>query len=62
MTHEPAPGNEDPQAHDVDDVDDVDEVAFSPTDTMPLVPRAKIAMTAQSYISLAILGLVVARA
>jgi len=36
--------------------------AFSPTDTMPLVPWAKIAMTAQSLISLAILGLVVARA
>ncbi len=37
-------------------------LAFSPTDTMPLVPWAKIAMTLQSYISLAILGLVVARA
>lgn len=36
--------------------------AFSPTDVMPLEPRAKIAMTVQSLISLAILGLVVARA
>jgi hypothetical protein len=36
--------------------------AFSPTDVMPLVPWAKIAMTVQSVISLAILGLVVARA
>jgi uncharacterized membrane protein len=36
--------------------------AFSPTDTMPLVPWAKIAMTIQSLVSLAILGLVVARA
>ena len=36
--------------------------AFSPTDVMPLVPWAKIAMTVQSLISLAILGLVVARA
>ena len=36
--------------------------AFSPTDVMPLVPWAKIAMGAQSLISLAILGLVIARA
>ncbi|MFG3053508.1 hypothetical protein ACGFZP_21515 [Kitasatospora sp. NPDC048239] len=36
--------------------------AFSPTDVMPLAPWAKIAMAAQSIISLLILGLVVARA
>jgi hypothetical protein len=36
--------------------------AFSPTDVMPLVPWAKITMGVQSLISLAILGLVVARA
>ena len=36
--------------------------ALSPTDVMPLVPWAKIAMTVQSVISLAILALVVARA
>lgn len=36
--------------------------AFSPTDVMPLVPWAKIAMTVQSVVSLAILGLVIARA
>jgi hypothetical protein len=36
--------------------------AFSPTDVMPLAAWAKIAMTVQSLISLAILGLVVARA
>jgi hypothetical protein len=36
--------------------------AFSPTDVMPLVPWAKIAMGAQSLISIAVLGLVVARA
>jgi hypothetical protein len=36
--------------------------AFSPTDVMPLVPWAKISMAAQSIISLAILGLVIARA
>ena len=37
-------------------------VAFSPTDTMPMVPWAKAAMGAQSLISIAILGLVIARA
>ena len=36
--------------------------AFSPTDTMPLAPWAKMAMTVQSVVSLALLGLVVARA
>ncbi len=36
--------------------------ALSPTDVMPLVPWAKIAMAVQAVISLAILGLVVARA
>ena len=36
--------------------------AFSPTDAMPLVPWAKIAMAVQATISLALLGLVVARA
>ncbi|HKZ15308.1 MAG TPA: hypothetical protein VJL81_15835 [Solirubrobacterales bacterium] len=37
-------------------------LAFSPTDVMPLVPWAKITMALQSLISVAILGLVVARA
>jgi hypothetical protein len=36
--------------------------AFSPTDAMPLTPRAKAAMGVQAVISLAILGLVIARA
>ena len=36
--------------------------AFSPTDVMPLVPWAKISMAVQAVISLAILGLVIARA
>jgi hypothetical protein len=36
--------------------------ALSPTDVMPLEPWAKMAMATQSLISLAILGLVVARA
>ena len=36
--------------------------AFSPTDAMPLKPWNKLAMMAQSTISLALLGLVIARA
>ena len=36
--------------------------AFSPTDAMPLAPWAKLAMIVQSLISLALLGLVIARA
>lgn len=37
-------------------------VAFSPTDVMPLAAWAKAAMAVQSLISIAILGLVIARA
>ena len=36
--------------------------AFSPTDAMPLVPWAKVAMALQSFISMGLLALVVARA
>ena len=36
--------------------------AFSPTDVMPLAPWAKLTMVVQSFISIAILGLVIARA
>jgi uncharacterized membrane protein len=36
--------------------------AFSPTDTMPLTPRAKLLMAAQSLTALVTIGLVVARA
>ena len=36
--------------------------AFSPTDVMPLAPWAKFSMSVQAVISLAILGLVIARA
>jgi uncharacterized membrane protein len=39
-----------------------DAVAFSPTDAMPLARWAKLAMALQAVISLAILGLVIARA
>lgn len=37
-------------------------VAFSPTDTMPLTPRAKIMMTLQSIVAVSTLALVIARA
>ena len=36
--------------------------AFSPTDVMPIAPWAKVAMTVQAVVSIAILGLVIARA
>jgi hypothetical protein len=36
--------------------------ALSPTDVMPLAPWAKMTMAVQSFISIAILGLVIARA
>lgn len=39
-----------------------DAVAFSPTDAMPLVPWAKLAMAIEAVISLGLLGLVIARA
>jgi uncharacterized membrane protein len=37
-------------------------IAFSPTDTMPLIPWAKLSMGLQSLVSFAIVGLVIARA
>ncbi len=36
--------------------------AFSPTDTMPMVHRAKVAMGSQALISFVVVGLVLARA
>ena len=36
--------------------------AFSPTDVMPIAPWAKVAMAVQAVVSIAILGLVIARA
>ena len=36
--------------------------AFSPTDTMPLTPRAKATMGLQALVSLVTIGLVVSRA
>jgi hypothetical protein len=37
-------------------------VAFSPTDAMPLTPRAKMIMALEAGVSFLVLGLVVARA
>ncbi len=37
-------------------------LAFSPTDVMPLAPWAKVTMATQALVSIAVLGLVVARA
>ena len=37
-------------------------MAFSPTDTMPLTPMAKIVMGVQSIVSLITIGLIVSRA
>ena len=36
--------------------------AFSPTDTMPLSPWAKVAMAVQALVSFVLIGLVIARA
>lgn len=36
--------------------------AFSPPDVMPIAPWAKVAMAVQAVVSIAILGLVIARA
>jgi hypothetical protein len=36
--------------------------AFSPTDTMPLTPTAKLLMGGQALVSMLILALIVARA
>jgi hypothetical protein len=38
------------------------QTAFSPTDTMPLTPRAKLLMGGQGLVSLVTIGLVAARA
>jgi hypothetical protein len=37
-------------------------LAFSPTDTMPLLPWSKMTMAAQSLVSFVVVGLVIARA
>jgi hypothetical protein len=37
-------------------------MAFSPTDVMPMAVWAKLTMTLQSLVALAVIGLVIARA
>jgi uncharacterized membrane protein len=62
LTPEIAPAGWRPQFLDYLYLSLTSSAAFSPTDVMPLVPWAKIAMAAQSLISIAVLGLVIARA
>jgi len=62
LTPEIAPAGWQPQFLDYLYLSLTSSAAFSPTDVMPLVPWAKIAMAAQSLISIAVLGLVIARA
>ncbi len=44
------------------ELDDLGFTNFSPIDVMPFVPWARIAMAVRPLVSLAILGLVIARA
>jgi uncharacterized membrane protein len=62
LTPDVAPAGWRPQFLDYLYLSLTSSAAFSPTDVMPLVPWAKIAMGAQSLISIAVLGLVIARA
>jgi len=62
LTPEIAPAGWQPQFLDYLYLSLTSSAAFSPTDVMPLVPWAKSAMAAQSLISIAVLGLVIARA
>jgi len=57
-----APPNWRPQYVDYLYLAFTNSTAFSPTDVMPLVPWAKLSMTVQSAVSLAILALVIAEA
>ena len=62
LSPELAPENWRPQFIDYLYLGFTSATAFSPTDVMPLRPWNKIAMMAQSTISLVLLGLVIARA
>jgi len=62
MNSDVAPANWRPRFIDYLYLGFTNATAFSPTDAMPLAPWAKIAMAVQAAISLAVLGLVVARA
>lgn len=62
LNPELAPPGWRPRFHDYLYLGFTNALAFSPTDVMPLVPWAKLAMGVQSVLSIGILGLVVARA
>jgi uncharacterized membrane protein len=62
LSPELAPPGWRPQFYDYLYLGLTSSTAFSPTDVMPLAGWAKLAMAAQSLVSLAVLGLVVARA
>ena len=62
MNPQLAPPNWRPEFVDYLYLSFTNSTAFSPTDAMPLVPWVKVAMAVQATISLAILGLVIARA
>ena len=62
MNPELAPADWSPQFVDYLYLAFTNALAFSPTDAMPIARWAKLAMLVQSLISLAILGLVIARA
>lgn len=62
MNPELAPPNWAPRFEDYLYLAFTNATAFSPTDAMPMARWAKLAMIVQSLISLAILGLVIARA
>ena len=62
LNREVAPPGWRPQFVDYLYIGTTNAVAFSPTDAMPLAHWAKLAMSTQGLISLAILGLVISRA
>ena len=62
MNPELAPADWRPQFVDYLYLGFTNATAFSPTDAMPMAPWAKSAMLVQSLVSLALLGLVIARA
>jgi uncharacterized membrane protein len=62
LNPELAPPGWRPQFHDYLYLGLTSSTAFSPTDVMPLAGWAKLAMSAQSLVSLSVLGLIVARA
>jgi hypothetical protein len=62
LSPELAPSDWRPQYADYFALGFTTSIAFSPTDVMPLSPWAKLTMSLQSMISLAVVGLVIARA